>query len=109
MESLRLAAERAEASNSSKILDEHVSFAVENARRSYHTKSLDRLNEHQRLLLEIIKEVEEIPTGEVHRKFRERAKNSVSERTLRNCLHKLEKYGFVKAKGFGRWRVFEGR
>lgn len=109
MESLRLAAERAEEKNSLRILDEHVSFAVENARRSYHTKSLGRLNEHQRLLLEIIKEAGEIPTGEVHKKFRERAQNPVSERTLRNYLHKLEKYGFVKAKGFGRWRVFEVR
>jgi len=106
VESLKLAAERAEDSNCSRILDEHVEFAVGSAKSVYSTRSVSRLNEHQKVLLEIIKEKGEIKAGELQRTYKERMKTPASERTLRNYLHKLEKFGFIRMKGMGRWRVY---
>lgn len=105
MESLKLAAERADAGNATKILDEHIDFAVENARRSYSTRSLGRLNDHQRVLFEIIRKGN-IGAGQLHKAYREKMKEPMTERAVRNHLQKMVRYGFIKSKGEGRWRVY---
>jgi Cdc6-like AAA superfamily ATPase len=104
LEFLKLAAERAEEKNAARILDEHVDFAIGNARveRPYTAG----LNKHEAKLLEIIKRHGEIPAGNLHREFQEGTEDPVSPRTLRNYLHKMERKGLIKMKGLGRWRVY---
>jgi Cdc6-like AAA superfamily ATPase len=105
LESLKLAAERAEEKNASKILDEHIDFAIGNARRrKVHSDVC--LNRHEARLLELIKKHKEIPSGDLHRKFREESDEPVSERTLRNYLHRMERNGLIRMRGAGRWRVY---
>lgn len=106
MESLRLAASQAEADRSSVVLNKHVDFAVEEAQRTVRTRSLGRLNDHQRVLYEIVKEQKEINSGELHKQYQEKMKEPLTERGVRNYLQKLVLYGFIKSKGEGRWRRY---
>lgn len=109
IESLRLAAEAAERQNREAVADADVHKAVEQARRTVRTKRLDRLNAHQKLLYDLIKAAGEVPAGELHARYRERADEPLTERAIRNYLHKLEKYGFIRKKGTGRWRTYSSR
>lgn len=106
MESLRLAVGKAEADRSSVVLNKHIDFAVEKARRTVRTRSLGRLNDHQRVLYEIIKKHKEISAGKLHREYRKQIKEPMTERAVRNYLQKLVFYGFIKSKGEGRWREY---
>lgn len=108
LEFLKLAAERAEEKNSLRILDEHIDFAIGNARRR-EVNSEANLNRHEARLLELIKRHREIPSGDLHRKFREESDDPVSERTLRNYLHRMERNGLIRMRGAGRWRVYSIR
>jgi Cdc6-like AAA superfamily ATPase len=106
IESLRLAGERAKEENSQAILERHVKQSVEVRSTIYKKPRIEQLNEHQQLLYTIIKESGEIKAGELHRKYREIASHPLTERAVRKYLHKLERFGFIRRKGFGRWRVY---
>ena len=106
IESLKIASQRADSDYSSRILDKHVRFAIAEARQAVRTKSLSRLNEHQQKLLEIVKKAKEISSGELHKRYRGEMVRPVTGRAIRNYLSKMVRYGFLVAKGEGRWREY---
>ena len=108
---LRLAAERAEEENCDRILDRHIDYALDKAPRIPRTKSSENLNEHQKILVEIVKRCKRISGRDLHLSYKEEAKKKdlipYSERTVRWHMEKLERYGFIKSQGYGRWKVYQ--
>lgn len=99
--SLRIAAEEAEEQDREKILDEDIESAVPEAVEQDQSESLEKLNEDQRILYDIIKQDEEIKPRELYDRYREKADEPKVERTLRNYLKKMENYRLIESTGKG--------
>ncbi len=107
--SLRIAAEQAEEQDREKILDEDIDSAVPEAVKNDHSESLEKLNDDQRILYDIIKQEEDIKPRELYDRYREEAEEPKVERTLRNYLRKMENYRLIESTGKGTGTKYELR
>lgn len=107
--SLRIAAEQAEEETRDRILDEDIESAVPEAVREDHSESLEKLNDDQRILYDIIKQENEINPRELYDRYREEAEEPKVERTLRNYLRKMENYRLIESRGKGTGTKYELR
>ena len=99
--SLRIAAEEAEEQGSEKILDEDVEAAIPEAVEQDQSESLEKLNEDQRILYDIIKQEDKIKPRDLYDRYSEKADEPKVERTLRNYLRKMENYRLIESTGKG--------
>ncbi|MFB6242435.1 MAG: Cdc6/Cdc18 family protein [Candidatus Nanosalina sp.] len=99
--SLRIAAEAAEDAGREEITDEDIEAAVPEAVQLDQSESLEKLNDDQRVLYDIIKEEGEIEPRELYDRYREEAEEPKVERTLRNYLRKMENYRLIESTGKG--------
>ncbi|MFB6292323.1 MAG: AAA family ATPase, partial [Candidatus Nanohaloarchaea archaeon] len=70
------------------------------------SKSEDKLNRHQQVLYEIIKDAGEIKPGELYERYEERVEEPKVKRTLRKYLQKMDHYRLIESEGEGRWRSY---
>jgi len=106
IEALRIAAESAEQEKRTVISDFDVKKAIPVAKKLSAERGFSKLNLHQRVLYAIIQESKEIGSADLYRRYYEAVQEPVQVRTLRNYLQRLEFYGFIRAKGTGRWRTY---
>lgn len=106
IEALRIAAENAEQEKRSVIADSDVKQAIPEAKKLSAERGFSKLNLHQRVLYSIIQETGEIRSADLYRRYYEAVEEPVQVRTLRNYLQRLEFYGFIRARGTGRWRTY---
>ncbi|MFB6190053.1 MAG: Cdc6/Cdc18 family protein [Candidatus Nanohaloarchaea archaeon] len=104
--SLRIAAEEAESRDLEQIKEEVVESALPEAERQNKSKSLDKLNRHQKVLYDIIKDAGRIEPGELYELYREKVEEPKVERTLRKYLNKMDHYRLIETEGEGRWRKY---
>jgi orc1/cdc6 family replication initiation protein len=107
---LRVAAEQSESSDLSKISDKSIDHALSKVQFLGKSKTLNKLNVHQKILYQIIKEKGKIKPLELYKEFYSRCKlrkvNPLVERTLRKYLEKMVYYGLIHSQGKGRWRSY---
>ncbi|MEM2191694.1 MAG: AAA family ATPase [Archaeoglobaceae archaeon] len=108
---LRKAAENAELGGRRRICEEDVRDAWEKFRRQRQSYLLSKLNRDQHMLYEIIERSGGIESGEIYRKYAEKAAEMgikpIAPRTIRKYLAKLIELGLVSAENaHGRKRVF---
>ncbi len=72
-----------------------------------HDCPLAELTKDQKIILEILREWKELPSGKLFSFYKERAKFAKGERTFRKYMEVLCEKGFVKADGDKRGRVYE--
>lgn len=106
IETLRAAARRAQHEHSNHITDTMIEAAVPEAKTELRQKSLDRLNEHQQMLYDIITEQEAVEPQTLYTEYRGRVDDPKSERMLRNYLRKLRQYNLIEAEGQTRGRIY---
>lgn len=106
IETLRIAAENAEQEKKPSISDSNIKRAIPAAKKLSTERGFSKLNLHQRVLYSIIQESKEIGSADLYRRYYEAIQEPVQVRTLRNYLQRLEFYGFIRAKGTGRWRTY---
>ncbi|WP_436936535.1 Cdc6/Cdc18 family protein [Halovenus marina] len=104
---LRSAARRAEREGVEEIREEDIDEAIPKARAELREKSLDRLNDHQLAIYEILRENEELMPNEIVSHYSEQVQEPKSKRTVRKYLRKLEQYNLVKSEGKGPSRVYK--
>jgi len=109
IDSLRVVAERSEKAGEDELQDRFIEDAVSTAQEEIDSKTLEKLNDDQKLLYDILKEEEELKAGEIHRRYREQADDPVVKRTVRKYLAKLERLGLIETEGRGRWRVYKNK
>lgn len=96
---LRAAAQNAHQIGVETITDDLVDNVVCNVRDRIRQKNVEKLDEHQSVLYEIIDQHEPIAPGELAERYRERVDDPRTDRTLRNYLTKMERYNLVRAEG----------
>ena len=106
IETLRLAASRAEREHHKELASIDVRRSIPEARRLSYQRGISKLNSHQRVLYSIVQEFKEISSADLYRHYYDQVAEPVKVRTLRNYLQKLSYAGFVRASGTGRWRVY---
>ncbi len=104
--SLRIAAEEAEHQEMEEIPLEVVKDALPEAEKQNKSKSIDKLNPHQKVLYDVIEEEGEIKPGELYERYREEVDEPKVERTLRKYLNKMDHYRLIETEGEGRWRKY---
>lgn len=87
--------------------EEHIEEAMPEARREIQESHLNRLNEHQRLLYDILLETGPQSPKELRERYQDRVDDAKSKRTVRTYLGKLNEYDLVDATGQGPSRTYE--
>lgn len=103
---LRSAARHAERNSSEEITDEFIDEAVPKARAEIRQKNVERLNEHQQILFDLVSETDEIAPGTLYSQYEEAVDEPRTKRTCRTYLSKLQRYNLIDAHGEGRSRVY---
>lgn len=102
---LKTAAREAEEEGFEEISVDVIERIAPQARSEVKQKNLDKLNPHQKALLEILKEEGELG-GKIYELYRERVKNPKTDRTVRNYLQKMQHYNLIVAEGEKRARTY---
>jgi len=97
---LRVAVESArEASGSLDVTDDMIEAAVSEARDALRSEHMERLNDFQRMLYEIVDENEPIAPRDLYDEYSERVEQPKTDRTVRSHLGKLVQYDILESKG----------
>ena len=106
IETLRLAATKAEREGHKELAASDIQRAIPEARKLSDQRGISKLNSHQRVLYSIVQEFKEVSSADLYRHYYDQVAEPVRVRTLRNYLQKLSFAGFIRASGTGRWRVY---
>jgi cell division control protein 6 len=98
--------ETVEMSEGSSLSETDMRHAIKELDRAVEETREEELKEHQKLLLEIIREEDKIRSGDLYEEYREQAEQPKSERTLRNYLGDLDNRGLIEKSGVNRHREY---
>ena len=107
LEILRRAGKKAEDKGLKQVTIEEIKQAIREAKKIKFSFITSRLNEHQKIILEILGKRRRMPSGTLYKEYCVITKNPVVERTYRNYMQEMVKLGLVKAEGKGRWKKYE--
>ncbi|MFB6093436.1 MAG: Cdc6/Cdc18 family protein [Halanaeroarchaeum sp.] len=103
---LRSAAQIAESRDAERIGPAVVEDAMDDARTRVRETLLEKLNDHQRALYDIVAEREPIAPGDLYERYEAAVDDPRTRRTLRTYLNKLEQYSLVVAEGASQGRRY---
>lgn len=103
---LREAARTAQNQSRGTITKDIVKTAVPNAKTEHKQKTLDKLNNDQRALYNIIESETEIKPGDLYTKYTDQVEDPKTRRTVRNYLSKMMHYELIDATGENRGRTY---
>lgn len=103
---LKSAARLAERERLDEITADVINRAIPDAEQDVNQSAIEKFNEHQQTLYEIIEEYEEIEPQPLYTEYEDRATDPVTKRTLRKYLQKLDHYNLIDASGEGRGRTY---
>lgn len=103
---LRTAARLAEQDHLDEITTPVIRTAIPEGREEVDRRTVENLNEHQRILYDVIREREAVDPDELYDAYEERASDPMTARTLRKYLAKMDQYDLIEAVGEGRARVY---
>ena len=101
------AGKKAEDKGLKQITIEEVKKAAREARKFKQSYLLKKLNEHQRIIYEILEKKRKMPSGLLYKKYCKLVSKPVVDRAYRNYMKRMVILGLVKADGFGRWKNYE--
>ncbi|MGQ9469903.1 MAG: Cdc6/Cdc18 family protein [Nitrososphaerales archaeon] len=107
LEILRRAGKKAEDKNLRKVTIEEIKQAAKEAKRFKASYFTSKLNEHQKIIYEILGRKKRMLLGELYREYCKLVKNPVVDRAYRNYMKRMVELGLVKVEGFGRWKIYE--
>jgi Cdc6-like AAA superfamily ATPase len=103
---LRNAARAAERAGLDAITDDVIEDAIPTAKNELRQADLERLNEHQETLYELIQAHGPISPGDLYEHYEAAVESPKTKRTMRNYLGKMQHYNLVKAEGQARDRTY---
>jgi Cdc6-like AAA superfamily ATPase len=68
---------------------------------------IDKLNEHQKLIYDILEKKQKVSSGMLHSEYCSLIKNPVVDRAYRNYVRRMVSLGLIKSEGKGRWKRYE--
>jgi Cdc6-like AAA superfamily ATPase len=103
---LRNAARTATRDGLDEIPTDVIEEAVPEAKSEIQRKNVEKLNEDQKVLYEIITEEGEVSPVKLYSLYTDRAEDPKTKRMMRNYLQKMEHYNLIEAKGATRGRTY---
>lgn len=100
------AARRAVQDGAATIDAEHVERAIATASHDVRRATLDRLNDHQRAIFDLLARAGPLSPGTIYERYRERMDDPRSRRTVRKYVRKLEQYDLLVASGAAQSRTY---
>ncbi len=107
LQTLRYAAKEAESKGSEVITIEEIKAAAKCARKYRLSYLLGKLNEHQRIIYEILKRNKIMESGKLFEEYVKSVKGVVVDRSYRNYMKRMVELGLVRVEGSGRWKIYE--
>jgi len=101
------AAKKAEDKNLKHITIEEIKQASKEAHKFKKSYLLKKLNEHQRVIYEILERKIKMASGALYKEYRSLVSKPVVDRAYRNYMKRMVELGLVKVEGKGRWKIFE--
>lgn len=86
---------------------EEIKQAAREARKFRKSYLLRKLNDHQRVIYEILEKKTKLASGELFREYRSTVSAPVVDRAYRNYMKRMVELGLVKVEGTGRWKKYE--
>lgn len=106
---LRAAAREADHRGLEELTDEVIREAVPEAEREIEQKNVEKLNDDQAVLYEVVEEAGEVSPKDLYDRYVERVDNPVTKRTVRTYLNKMEHYNLVESEGSKRSKKYRLR
>jgi len=107
LETLRRAGRKAEDKGLKKVTIEEIKEASREAKRLKKSYLLSKLNDHQRLIYEILEKKMRTASGKLYKEYCKLVSEPVVDRAYRNYMKKMADLGLVNESGKGRWKIFE--
>jgi Cdc6-like AAA superfamily ATPase len=107
LEILRRACKKAEDNGLKQVTIEEIRKAISEAKKTKVSFILYKLNEHQRVIYEILEKKKKMSSGLLYEEYCKLVSEPVVDRAYRNYMKRLVDFGLVKTEGFGRWKRFE--
>jgi orc1/cdc6 family replication initiation protein len=107
LEILRRAGRKAEDKGLKYVTIEEIRQAIKEAKKTKVSFFISRLNEHQKVIYEILLKRKRVPSGLLYDEYCKIVQHPVCDRAYRNYMNELVKLGILKSEGFGRWKVYE--
>jgi len=108
LRTLRNAGRLAEERGKKKVTIDEIKEGAKEARKLRKSRALAKLNEHQKIIYNILDEKREMFSGDLYREYKARVSNPVGPRGFRKYMNKIVALGLAVAKGGkGRYRKYE--
>jgi archaeal cell division control protein 6 len=107
LQTIRFAAREAESKDLNVISIEEVKSASRFVRKYRLSYLLKKLNDHQKMVYEILKKNKKMSSGKLFEEYRRSTNEPVVDRSYRIHMDMLEELGLVRAEGNGRWKRYE--
>lgn len=85
---------------------EEIKSAARWVRKYKQSYLLGKLNEHQRMVYEILKRNRKMESGALFDEYCKNVSEPVVDRSYRKHMERMLELGLVKAEGSGRWKVY---
>lgn len=107
LETLRRAGRKAEDQGLQQVTIQEIREASKEAKKLKKSYILSKLNEHQRVIYEILEKKMKMASGYLYKEYCKLVSKPVVARAYRNYMKKIVDLGLVNVRGKGRWRIFE--
>lgn len=108
LRTLRNAGRLAEEKGKKKVTMEEIREGGKEARKLRKSRALAKLNEHQKIIYNILEAKNEMLSGELYREYKSKVPDPVGPRGFRKYMNKIVVLGLAIAKGGkGRYRKYE--
>jgi Cdc6-like AAA superfamily ATPase len=97
----------AEERGAKKIEEKDIMKGVLEAKRLRKSKLLEKLNEHQKILYNILEQKKRMPAGQLYKQYCKSAKEPAGPRAFRYYMAHMCTLGLTKSIGAKKWRVYE--
>ncbi len=99
LNSLRIAARKAESQDTEKITKNIVDSSISKAYEKEQLHSLESLNKHQKAAYKIVQEKGDVQIGELYQEYYERVEDPKSRRQILRYLNKMVTYNLLQKQG----------
>lgn len=103
---MRRAGKKAEDEGLKQVTIREIREASREAKRLKKSYVLSKLNEHQRVIYEILEKKMRMPSGVLYKEYCRLVSKPVVSRAYRNYMNKMINLGLVGSRGEGRWRRY---
>ncbi len=107
LEIIRKAGKKAEVRYLNEVTMRELEEATTEANKLKIIYPVDKLNEHQKVIYDILERKRKLSSGLLYDEYCSLAKTPVVDRAYRNYMRKMVNLGLIRCEGKGRWKSYE--